>query len=65
MIHVVNTALVADSCYLAEKAKKMYYEEIEELEFRIRMSHFVRLKEGIKCTGNVTPENLKIKPDSK
>lgn len=36
------------------------YEEIEELEFRIRMSHFVRLKEGIKCTGNVTPVFLDI-----
>ncbi|MCL0043797.1 hypothetical protein M1M96_01780 [Peptococcaceae bacterium] len=54
MIHVVNAALVTNSCYLAEKAKKMY-EEIEELEFRIRMSHFARLKEGIKSTGNVTP----------
>ena len=59
MIHVVNAALVTNSCYLAEKAKKMY-EEIEELEFRIRMIHFARLKEGIKCTGNVTPVFLDI-----
>ncbi|MBM7854034.1 phosphate:Na+ symporter [Desulfohalotomaculum tongense] len=45
MLHVVNTAVVNNSCYLAEKAKSLH-EEIVDLEFRFRMSHFARMQIG-------------------
>lgn len=45
MLHVVNTAVVNNSCYLAEKAKALH-DEIVDLEFRIRMSHFARIRMG-------------------
>lgn len=57
MLQLVNTAFVTNSCYLAEKAKAMQT-EIEDLEFRIRMSHFTRLKEDVDRPGNTTPVYL-------
>lgn len=43
MMHVVNTAIVNNSCYLAERAKGLH-EELVDMEFRFRMSHFARMQ---------------------
>ncbi|MTI81216.1 MAG: Na/Pi cotransporter family protein [Firmicutes bacterium] len=53
MLHVVNTAVVNNSCYLAEKAKS-HHDEIVDLEFRFRMSHFARMQIGGKDTENTS-----------
>jgi phosphate:Na+ symporter len=53
MLHVVNTAIVTNNCYLTERAKTLH-EEIVDMEFRFRMSHFARMQMGGKDSENTS-----------
>ncbi|MEG6615844.1 Na/Pi cotransporter family protein [Peptococcaceae bacterium 1198_IL3148] len=53
MLQVVNTAIVTNNCYLTERAKELH-EEIVDMEFRFRMSHFARMQMGGKESENTS-----------
>ena len=53
LLQVVNTAVVSNSCYLTDRAKKLY-EEIIDMEFRLQMSHFIRMQRGGKDIENTS-----------
>ncbi|WP_031516577.1 Na/Pi cotransporter family protein [Desulfofalx alkaliphila] len=59
LMTVVNTAFVSNSCYMAEKAKMMQ-DDIIDLEFRLRMSHFARMQKGGKEVENTSSIFLDI-----
>lgn len=59
MLHVVNTAIVTGSCNLANKAKELH-EELVDMEFRIRMSHFARMQMGDAVSENTSSIFLDI-----
>jgi phosphate:Na+ symporter len=59
MLHVVNTAIVTNNCYLAERAKELH-EELVDMEFRFRMSHFARMQMGTADSENTSSIFLDI-----
>lgn len=59
MLHVVNTAIVTNNCYLAERANKLH-EELVDMEFRFRMSHFARMQMGADNSENTSSIFLDI-----
>lgn len=59
MLHLVNTAVENNSCQLVERAKKLY-EDVVEMEFRYRMSHFARLQMGKQASINTSSIHLDL-----
>ncbi len=53
MINVVNTAFATNNCNLAARAEVLH-DEIVDLEFRFRMSHFTRMQQGGAETENTS-----------
>ncbi|RYD05789.1 hypothetical protein N752_07805 [Desulforamulus aquiferis] len=52
-LQIVNTAVATNSNTLVDKAK-LSYEDIVDLEFRLRMSHIARMRKGTPKTENTS-----------
>ncbi|MEG6521749.1 Na/Pi cotransporter family protein [Desulfotomaculum sp. 1211_IL3151] len=59
LLQLVNTSFATNNCALAEQAKTLY-EEIVDFQFRLRMSHIIRLKEGARETEETTFDHMEL-----
>lgn len=59
LLQLVNTSFATNNCTLAEQAKVLY-EEIVDFQFRLQMSHIIRLKEGTRETEETTFAHMEL-----
>lgn len=59
LLQLVNTSFATNNCSLAEQAKTLF-EEIVDFEFRLQMSHIIRLKEGTRETEETTFVHMEL-----